>query len=359
MYEAIIKAHTQFRRAVKSGDKERIKRLHIAARDTAIPVSDGTIRSYERLSKHFIDGAKLDVARISPVLRLVEKGSEWEQLFRIARHTWSIPYSQGYGRRLRFVVFDEFHQAVIGIIGLQSPPADLRCRDELFTFPTGKKLEFINRTMDAYTIGAVPPYSHVLGGKLVAGLVAATEIRQAYWRLYAGKKTVLRRKRLDEQLVAITTTSAFGRSSIYNRLKCSDRLLAERIGVTGGHGTIHLESLYPEVLRLLERYDPDFQRSGYGHGPKLRWQNFKKAFDLCGVPRECFVHGLGREVYLYRLVDDLEKGMSGKGFGRARDLSTEEYSTYWLQRWAVPRANRDASYQQFVAKNYFPKLICP
>lgn len=78
---------------------------------------------------------------------------------------------------MRFAVYDEYHDTVIGITGFPSPPADLACRDSLFQYPPKKKLSFVNRTMDVYTIGAIPPYSNILGGKLVAGLVSCDEIR--------------------------------------------------------------------------------------------------------------------------------------------------------------------------------------
>ena len=350
----IIESTDAFWAAVRDGDKSVIRGIHVRARDYGSARNRlEALELYHEYRDCFVAGADLDPKAIRPVLKLVEPRTMWEDLFRIVRWTWSMPYSAGYGRRLRFVVWDYHHKAVIGIIGLQSPPVDLAPRDNLFDYCDDEKIGLINRTMDAYTIGAVPPYANILGGKLVAGLVASNEVRQAYWRNYAGRKTIMERKRIEQPLVAITTTSAFGRSSIYNRLKYEDRLLAEPIGFTRGAGSIHLEPLYPHILDMLRTVDPDLQLGGYGQGPKRKWHHFKRALDLLHLPRKYFLHGLKREVFLYRLVDNLEDGMRNGVFGRALNLRAVDYSRFWLQRWGLPRAGRDAAWTTFQPDEHF------
>ncbi|TCS72154.1 uncharacterized protein DUF4338 [Sulfuritortus calidifontis] len=356
--DRIVDAYDDFRAAVATGDKEYIRRLHLLSRDFVS--EDYYSRTWHLFNKHyekFIDGCEIDPQKIRPSLHLVEAKSVWEEIFKVVRHTWSIPYSKGYGRRMRFVVFDEYHEAVIGIIGFQSPPADLACRDNLFNYPDGQKLDLVNRTMDVYTIGAIPPYSHLLGGKLVAGLVASDEVRQAYWRLYAGKRTVMQDEMIEQPLVAATTTSAFGRSSIYNRLKCGDRLLAEPIGYTKGYGTIHLEHVYPDVVRMLKGELEDFVTGGYGNGPKIRWQNFTRALQVLGLPSRYFEHGLQREAFLFRFVENLEDGMAGGDFGKPIQLSTGDYADFWKERWALPRAERITSWKEFNSEAYFAQAL--
>lgn len=357
--ELIENAAEAFWTAVADGDKDVIRTIHVASRNhEAGSRRAAAFALYQKHRDCFVSGAELDPSAIKPVLVLIDdRADEWGDVFRIARWTWSMPYSAGYGRRLRFVVWDDHHQAVIGIIGLQSPPVDLAARDSLFEYPAGRKLEFVNRTLDAFTIGAVPPYSNLLGGKLVAGLVASTEIRQAYWRVYANKITRMQRKRIAQPLVAITTTSAFGRSSIYNRLRFKDRLLAEPIGYTRGTGSVHLEPFYPHILDLIRTEEPNLKVGDYGNGPKRKWQHFKRGLDMLGVHRRYFDHGLRREVFLYRLVDGLENGMSGGAFGRALELSTKSYTAFWKERWAMPRAQRDPTWRSFEPDAYFPNAI--
>lgn len=354
----IVDLHDDFRKAIKVGEKEFIRSLHINSKDFVSSNQYAEVwRLYQKHSDKFISGSQLDPTKIKPSLKFVESGSIWADLFKIVRHTWSIPYSKGYGRRMRFVVYDEYHKAVIGILGFQSPPADLACREALFNYPDKEKLSMVNRTMDVFTIGAIPPYSNILGGKLVAGLVSCDEIRQAYWRLYAGKRTVMDDKAIDQPLVGVTTTSVYGRSSIYNRLKYKDRLLAEPIGYTKGYGTIHLEQVYPDILKLLRSEQANFVSGGFGTGPKIRWQHYARAFSLLGLSSNYFEHGLQREVFLFRFVEDLESGMSSGNFGKTINLSVSDYSDFWKHRWAIPRSERTEEWKSFEIKSYMANAL--
>ncbi len=48
--------------------------------------------------------------------------------------------------------------------------------------------------MDAYVLGAVPPYSLLIGGKLIAALMGSQEVQDAYDRKYLGKKGIISQK---------------------------------------------------------------------------------------------------------------------------------------------------------------------
>jgi hypothetical protein len=337
---SILAACAEFERSTKGADKDYLRALHVRAKAHDPGVDGQKISAlFRKYAHYFRKGSDIDPSKIHPKMYLAPQETEWGDLFVLVRSLWSMPYNKGYGRRLRFVIFDEYHQAVIGIIGLQSPPADLACRDEIFIYPEGRKLEMVNCTMDAYSIGAIPPFSFLLGGKLCAGLVAADPVRQAYWRQYAGKKTQMEKSPIQQPLAAVTTTSAFGKSSMYNRLKYKNRLLAEPIGYTQGYGTLHLEHLYPEVRHYLEMTN-EYNNGGFGTGPKARWQNLINALQKLGLSKALLQHGIKREVFIYDLVSDLMLGMAGKEFGHPESMSTEEFSQYWLERWALPRALR-------------------
>ena len=347
----IVAAHATCTDALQLGNKDFVRGLHVAARGLGEQIGhSGRLGAlFERHRQWFKNGQDLEVHAIKPALRLVCT-KEDEQLWTLARACWSMPYSKGYGRRLRFLVVDEAHGGLIGILGLQSPPADLACRDQLFDFPSGRKLELVNQMMDAYTIGAIPPYSFLLGGKLCAGLLAADAIREAYWLRYAAKRTAMQRKQIQQPLVAITTTSAFGKSAQYNRLRYGSRLLAEPIGYTKGFGMLHLEHLYERMCDLLVAHG-QLTPNGYGNGPKVRWQNVTKALMMLGLPLDLLAHGVQREVYLFNLVSDLRSGMEGGSFGAPQRMTVDEYSDYWKERWAVPRAHRYPEWRTIDAAN--------
>lgn len=338
--QQILEAHERCSQAVQVGDKDYLRGMHQAARIAGEPLlSSPTLNaSFQRHREWFKAGREIDPARIRPTLRLIESPQE-EQLWALAKACWSMPYTKGYGRRLRFLVVDEEHGGLIGVLGLQSPPADLACRDVLYEYPKDRKLSLVNQTMDAYTIGALPPYSFLLGGKLCAGLLATDRVREVYWSRYAARRTLMDRKIIQQPLVAITTTSAFGRSSIYNRLRYQDRTLARPLGYTKGYGLLHLEHLYGRMCDLL-RSQGQLTPNGYGNGPKVRWQNVTKALMLLGLPMDMLAHGVRREVFLFDLVNDLASGMAGGSFGVPKALSVEDFSAHWRARWALPRAER-------------------
>lgn len=343
--EAIVASCESFERSLRDYDKDFLRGLHVQAKQENPGFSAKAAKAlFSKHRKHFRNGSEIDPAKIKPVLHLAAE-DDWADLFYVTRSMWSMPYTKGYGRRLRFVVYDEYHGSVIGVIGLQSPPADLGARDQLFCYPSERKLELVNCTMDAFAVGAVPPYSYLLGGKLCAGLVASDAVRQAYWRRYAGKKSQMLDRGIQQPLAAITTTSAFGRSSQYNRLKYQDRLLAEPIGYTLGFGTMHLEHLYDKMCTHLKLVGK-FTDGGFGNGPKVRWQNITRTLSDVGLPSSLLRHGVKREVFIYRLVDELSVGMAGDGFGAPYQLTTGDFSDFWKVRWAIPRAQRFPNWNQ-------------
>lgn len=350
--EEVTELYYFYQNLHSSPNKDLLRKSHIEAKLNNDSISlQETLRAYKKLKDHFKDPTDIQIEKIKPILVNVDGDSLMKSLYKIVRHTWSMPFNKGYGRRLRYVVYDDFHESVIGIIGLQSPPADLACRDHLFDFSNVNKLDMVNRTMDIFSLGSIPPYSAILGGKLVAGLAGSNTICKGYKEKYANHQTLIEQKVLSNDLVALTTTSAFGKSSIYNRLKFIDKLIAEPIGYTKGFGNLHLESIYPRLIQLLKEHGL-YTSGGYGNGPKQRWQNMTRALHLLNLPNSYSRHGVHREVYLYRLRANLEEGMAGGKFGERIAISEKDYSEYWLDRWAKPRALRDVDWQKLSTESY-------
>ena len=345
--ENIRLAWQRCRRAVASNDKDLIRRLHLQAKqcDQSTNFAD-LLGHLHRHRSYFPSGARIDPRCIEPVVVPVTPRTLEERLFKVMRGYWSMPYSKGYGRRLRFVVMDAYHDAVIGIIGLQSPSADLACRDDYLGVPKRDKLTVVNNTLDAYTIGASPTYAPLLGGKLVAGMLHAPVIRQEYWQLYGHKRTTQRHERIPQPLLAITTASAFGRSSIYNRLRFDDQLLAKPLGYTKGFGTLHLEALYPQLVEWL-KHSELFVPAGFGHGPKVRWQNIMRALMALGISREYLEHGIRREVFIFELVHNLQLVCQEGALPEVSQFDPMSWADYWKERWCLPRSRRQPDWYDF------------
>ncbi|GAB4403118.1 MAG: hypothetical protein Kow00123_13940 [Anaerolineales bacterium] len=321
-------------------DKESLRQVHRPAAQLEIASRQNWLRRcLPEYLPFFADGDEVIPERVEPAL--VEVTTEQQHnLFRVARLLWSIPFSKGYGRRLRFLIVDKANGKLMGLLALQSPPLSFPARDRLFQYPRGKKTELVNQTMDIQTLGAVPPYSRLLGGKLVALAAASNEVRRAYWRKYSGRVTEMEHRILPAHLVALTTTSAFGRSSLYNRLTYNGTLIAESLGYTEGYGTFHLMELYPLFREFLESQGVS-TRGGFGTGPRRKWQTMVRALDRLGLSSDLLRHGVKREVFLFRLVNNLEAYMEGHDVEPIyRNLPFSDLSAWWRERWLLSRAER-------------------
>ena len=197
------------------------KRIELARRSLA--------QHEDELLAFIASGTDVDPRRISPRLHQVQPGTVESRLFRYACLHWSIPISDGYGRRLRFLIFDDANDKLIGLFGLGDPVYSIRARDELIGWTATNRAARLYHVMDAYVLGAVPPYSHLLGGKLVALAAATDECACAFRARYAGRRAILSERNVN-RIVILTTTSALGRSSIYNRIRFRQRFVFRSAG---------------------------------------------------------------------------------------------------------------------------------
>ena len=309
-----------------------------------------------RYLPYFANGREVEPDYIKPTL--VEVQEKWQhELFRVARLTWSLPYSKGFGRRLRFLVMDEHNGKLIGILALQSPPLSFPARDQLFKYPEGRKTELVNQTMDIHTLGALPPYSHLLGGKLVAMAAVSNEVREAYRRKYKGRVTEMKGRILPAYLVALTTTSAFGRSSLYNRLRYNGTVIAESLGYTDGYGSFHLMELYPLFREFLES-EGISTRGGFGTGPRIKWQTMVRALERLGFSRDLLRHGVRREAFLFPLIKNLKDYMEGRAEEPVYfDRPFADLAMYWRERWLLGRAERVDGWREWRKEEIANRLL--
>ena len=343
-------------RLTNSG-KDFYQKLHEPARLLELERrQDWLNRVLPRYLPYLADGWEVEPDYIKPALVEVREKREHE-LFRVARLTWSLPYSKGFGRRLRFLVIDEHNGRLIGILALQSPPLSFPARDRLFQYPEGRKVELVNQTMDIHTLGAVPPYSRLLGGKLVAMAAVSNEVREAYRRKYEGRVTEMKGRVLPAHLVALTTTSAFGRSSIYNRLHYNGTVIAKSLGYTDGYGSFHLMELYPLFREFLES-EGISTRGGFGTGPRIKWQTMVRALERLGFSRDLLRHGVKREAFLFPLIRNLKDYMEGRADEPVYfDRPFADLAAYWRERWLLSRAERVDGWREWRREEIAEMLI--
>ena len=337
-------------------DKSRLRALHQeAVKHNVARSRSGLERHEDRLLSYVAAGKDVVPERIQPRLVLVQRRSEDELLFRYARMHWSIPVSAGYGRRLRFVIYDESNGKLIGILGLGDPVFGLRPRDRWIGWSYEARKKRLQCVMDLFVLGAVPPYSHLLCGKLVALLATSREVREAFLRKYGGRQAAISRRFLDGRLALLTTTSALGRSSLYNRLRYGEHRVFQSVGFTRGSGDFHFSNGFYGDLRkfALEHCDATAKHPLWGEGFRNRRELVRKALPLLGLSSELSYHGIKREIFVAPLAGNTQEFLRGdhqrlQHHGRTAD----ELFEWFRDRWLLPRAARDERYRAFDPEGY-------
>jgi Domain of unknown function (DUF4338) len=331
--------------------KEDIRAAHAAHRDARSAREAELIQRRGRaLVAQFAEGPEVEVARIAPYLVEVRADTPEGDLFRAATLFWSVPVSRGYGRRLRFLVMDGQNSKLIGIVALGDPVFNLTCRDEWIGWDVRTREQRLVNVMDAYVLGAVPPYASLIGGKLVAAMVASHEINMAFAAKYGRTVSTISEKPRDAQLALVTTTSALGRSSLYNRLRLPGLVEYRLLGMTKGFGHFQVpDEIFNEMRELLTlAKHPYADGHGFGQGPNWRVRVIRVTLKYLRMPQTLLQHGIKREAYGVPLATNWQAYLRGEETRAQFALaSVKELGEACVARWMLPRAIRDGAFREW------------
>jgi len=336
--------------------KDVVRTIHGAQRNDRLAVSQTFLASrLPRLNKYFASGEDVDPAKISPKLQLISSDT-WEgDLFRLASLTWSVPVSNGFGRRLRFLVWDEHNGKLIGIIAIGDPVFNLSVRDNLIDWDVKARGERLVNIMDAYVLGALPPYNALLGGKLVACLVRSLDVYNHFLKAYGKTTGIISGEQKKARLLTVTTSSSMGRSSVYNRLRLGGIEYFSPIGYTGGWGHFHIpDSLFSDLREYLREIGHDYaDLHQFGQGPNWRLRAARAALEALGFKDDVLRHGIQREVFLCNLAKNAAKILrTGKGKPDLSSLlSADDVSQLAVERWMLPRSERRPEFSLWKREN--------
>ena len=292
-------------------------------------------------------GSEVVPGNIDPEVTVVDSDHD-SALFRYASLQWSVPVSQGYGRRTKFLVRDRSNGKLIGIFALGDPVFNLRARDSIVQWNQQQRQERLYNVLDAFVLGAVDPYRQLLGGKLMALLTTSENALEVIEQKYAGTTTKIQGVEKLPRPVLITTTSALGRSSVYNRLNLRDRKVFTSVGFTEGYGHFQFSD---ELFARLAAYvgsSQELRGNRYGDGPNWKIRTLRVSLETLGFRGDMLRHGLKREVFLAPL------GVGWRAFLRGETerigwyrYETEDIAQWYRSRWAEPRAVRMPGYASF------------
>lgn len=229
------------------------------------------------------------------------------------------------------------------------------------------KADRVGTVMADLTIcGAIPPYNAVLGGKLVAMLMASPEVSDEYRRRYRRVPSIIASSMAGRaiirpsDLVFISTTSLYGRRpNQYDRLVipankvvqvAAGELRYNYLGKTRGFGTFQFGEDATNAMSLVLSQTTDGQRVNYvfGEGVNPRLRMLRDALDELGFSSNMLLdHGAPRLVYGVPLISNLTDYLLGidktphylipKRGGEA----TAAIGEWWYERWSKSRVQKD------------------
>jgi hypothetical protein len=302
----------------------------------------------DELLEHFASGAEVEPGRILPRLQRIQSGTWESDLFRLASLTWSVPVSAGFGRRIRYLVWDRSNEKLIGIAAIGDPVFNLSARDNLIGWSTEDRVERLVNVMDAYVLGAVPPYNFLLGGKAIACMLRSTDVYDDFRNIYGNTTGIISGKSKRARLLAVTTTSSMGRSSVYNRLKLGGVEYFRPLGFTTGWGHFHVpDELFDRMREFLRAKQHSYaDEHQFGAGPNWKLRTVKAALSELGFKSGLMKHGVQRQVFLAEMAENSLKILAGEA-KRIRPtslLGAEEIGELAVERWMAPRAARRPEY---------------
>jgi len=341
-------------------NKDAIRELHRVHRRDKLLASKALLTRGSSLIQYIASGSDVVPDAIRPRLEVIDSKGWQSDLFAFASLYWSVPTSHGYGRRIRFLCWDDSNGKLLGLLALGDPVFNLAVRDSFIGWSGKDRVKRLACTMDAYVLGALPPYNTLLCGKLLACLLKSREVSAAFRKRYGNKRTIIASRKERRHLAMITTSSSLGRSSVYNRLKLEGEIFLCALGMTRGYGHFHVpHRLFNQMRAYLISLGHDYANGHrYGEGANWRMRVIREALTSLGLSPRLLRHGIGREVFACELAPNAGAYLRGevKHLRRRALQSVGTISERALRRWVIPRSERDQSYRSWNREDFFAEI---
>lgn len=230
-----------------------------------------------------------------------------------------------------------------------------------------KNLQIGINMLEITTCGAVEPYNHILGGKLVSLLMMSPQIVADYKARYENQPSLIASQLANRKvyrpcdLVFLGTTSLYSvGSSQYNRLRLpagtfhpeQPELRYVPVGATSGFGTVQFSSSTSKALGELESKFLGYRNVnsifGEGFSPKLR--KVRAGLTNLGFdPSVMLKHNQPRLIYAIDLCNVSRQFLLGETGELPEYIrnptntgaATEKIAQYWVNRWLSKRIRRE------------------
>lgn len=267
-----------------------------------------------------------DIKNISIQLEICNN-KELKDIWNYYRRTVSslkkLKNSKLIGRQIYILVKDNNTNKYLGIMSLSSSIQSCEDRENYIGWNNNEKFKKLNNIMNLSTCVPLQPFGfNCNGGKLLASLAFSKELIVYYKDKY------------DDDLLAIETTSLYGKSIQYDRLKC-----LKMIGYTKGNS---VKDISTEIVKLCSNY----LKTNYGleYPSKKKFIIIQNAFDKLEISKDEFLKSNKKGIYFGYTCYDSKNYLNGSTniipntFDKKYKLSTsKEIFNWWLERWCIKR----------------------
>jgi hypothetical protein len=279
-----------------------------------------------------------EINALEPYVEIIDddpkQSTRWTEIRRLI-HTMG--FTANPGRNVKIYIKDRLSKKILGQISLGSDITSLGVRDNFIGWTKEDKFAGgkLNNTTIATTIVSTQPFGYnFLGGKLIAAMSTAPEIRE-YWK-----------QKYDNVLVAVGTTSLYGVHSQYNGIPHFKTL-----GESKGKISIKPDDKYYDVWHHwlqtekadwyktnIEEASADMSGPVSGVKQKILGQIFKEL----GIKADTYHHGFKRGVYfapMYENGNDFlcSKITEDKLKLRPKFAEGNDYTIRWWKKHAISR----------------------
>jgi len=286
-------------------------------------------RRQERLAERYSELAKsegdfmdvvnveIDWHNISPVLKWVETDGE-RRIWNYGRNlVSSAPDEKHVGRALDYYFMDELSGRWLGLVRLSSALSVVSPRYARFRWKPAERFPRLCHIANISVCISIQPFGLLCGGKLLFVSSISNEV-VAKWKTKYG-----------DDLLAVETTSLYGKSSQYNRVK-----EFEYLGLTGGGGTLQIS---PQLYGLIEQLcalHPEWGKIGGPRASSSKMKRVVRTRQYLGI-QNVEVRGHRRGYYWGVTSKNSEAILRGEDNMRPQyyDKPLQDLIDFWHKRW--------------------------
>ena len=293
-----------------------------------------------------------EIDELEPYVEIVEDTKDTTKWTYIRKMIHTMSFTANPGRNVKINVKDRVSGKLLGQISLASDVTSMAVRDNYIGWSKDNKFKDgkLNHTTIASTIVCTQPLGYnFLGGKLVAMMTTAPEVREFWKRKYG------------QTLVAVGTTSLYGIHSQYNGIP-HFKTLGESAGKISIKPDDSIYELWHDWIKenQPEEYERQTTQKEGIEGPVsgVKQRILSMIFKECGIKQSEYHHGFKRGVYLAMMYEN------GAEFLRS-EISEDElrmkqkfeegvdYISKWWKKKAIKRYTKLHSEGRLKPENLF------